>query len=1095
MKNRILTIILFISLFFNEKVSFSQTWTKYFANINFNSIVVDKNNNIWAGAGSGLYKYNGSTWINYNINNSPFPTAGGGQITALFIDAQSYLWIGFKNNALIKYDMNNTWKTILEGSFSNGSDIAAINQDYNGTMWIATYSSGIKRFDGVNWSSPIPSNYHASFSVEIDKQNNVWIANLNGSLIKYSYDSILTNYSNFSNDFRTIENGVNNDLWIGTNADGVYLFDKDTTITHHDMGMLGTYETNDIVVDNDSIVWVTNEILRKYQNGVWTEYNTMILLNNMNFLNALAIDYNGDLWIGADNGLGKYSNNGAGPILELNIAPNDYLCSNDSIILKPNIPGNYLWQDSSTNDSFTVREEGLYWLTVNYNGREYVDSIYIRQYPLYNLADTFNVCLGDSFIFHDGTVANNITTTITHNNYFQSINGCDSTVTTTVNVTIIDTSITVVGNFISSNSTSSSYQWLDCDNSSSLIPFETSKNFVANYTGNYSVMITKNGCIDTSSCYTVFESCYQNNLNKVTKIVPSIRQNYQNFGGSIATDIDQVIVGSPGQYPAPSTAYIIKKNNTGLWNINQKLNFTLPGSFGNDVSISGDYAVVGSFSGNTMTGGGAAYIFKRDSLGIWNQLQKITSSDNQLADDFGLSVSIKNNTIAVSAPRQDYDETGNNWIPDAGAIYLFELDTLSGLWQETQKIVSSNRHQSSNFGSKIIVDNETIIVGAQMNRMNEFETDSLLDAGAVYIIKKNGINWVQTQKIVAHDRAKLDYFGHSLALDNTNLVIGAYQEDDNLAGTDSLNSAGSAYIFKLDTQTGIWSESQKLIASDRDAEYYFGASVAIKDNKILIGASNPSMYTKCAIYLFEQSGGIWVEQQSIQKSLPNDDTGFGSSVCLQDNYAFAGAANARLDKFENNAFTNSGAIYVYKLCEPCLSISSFSSYADSTNQYGLIVVNNSSGNIASYFWDFGDGNSSNQPYPQHTYNQLGTYNICLTVTDINGCATTYCDTNSVHKSIGTLTINVIPPIVTSADNSIHNLEYLIRIYPNPTSTELNIDTELEISEITIIDITGKIILTAKQNTKVVNVADLSNGIYFIKLFTGEKIITRKFVKQ
>jgi hypothetical protein len=47
----------------------------------------------------------------------------------------------------------------------------------------------------------------------------------------------------------------------------------------------------------------------------------------------------------------------------------------------------------------------------------------------------------------------------------------------------------------------------------------------------------------------------------------------------------------------------------------------------------------------------------------------------------------------------------------------------------------------------------------------------------------------------------------------------------------------------------------------------------------------------------------------------------------------------------------------------------------------------------------------------------------------------------------------------------------------------------------IIDITGKVIMTTKENTSTINVADLSSGIYFINLITEEKIITRKFVKQ
>jgi hypothetical protein len=47
----------------------------------------------------------------------------------------------------------------------------------------------------------------------------------------------------------------------------------------------------------------------------------------------------------------------------------------------------------------------------------------------------------------------------------------------------------------------------------------------------------------------------------------------------------------------------------------------------------------------------------------------------------------------------------------------------------------------------------------------------------------------------------------------------------------------------------------------------------------------------------------------------------------------------------------------------------------------------------------------------------------------------------------------------------------------------------------IIDITGKKVMSTKENTNTINVTDFSNGIYFIKLITKERIITKKFVKQ
>jgi hypothetical protein len=69
------------------------------------------------------------------------------------------------------------------------------------------------------------------------------------------------------------------------------------------------------------------------------------------------------------------------------------------------------------------------------------------------------------------------------------------------------------------------------------------------------------------------------------------------------------------------------------------------------------------------------------------------------------------------------------------------------------------------------------------------------------------------------------------------------------------------------------------------------------------------------------------------------------------------------------------------------------------------------------------------------------------------------------------------------------------IYPNPTSTQLTIATEIVFNEINIIDITGKTIKTIKENTTALNVVELPLGVYFIKLITADKIITKKFIKQ
>jgi PKD repeat protein len=180
---------------------------------------------------------------------------------------------------------------------------------------------------------------------------------------------------------------------------------------------------------------------------------------------------------------------------------------------------------------------------------------------------------------------------------------------------------------------------------------------------------------------------------------------------------------------------------------------------------------------------------------------------------------------------------------------------------------------------------------------------------------------------------------------------------------------------------------------------------------------------------------------------------------------------------------------------PVQCYAGFVMYPD-TGINNVTVINSSVGTNLTYLWDFGDGNTSTLQNPSHTYATAGPFYLCLTIDDSNGCIDQYCDSigvNGVVFKTGGFTINVITPVVIGVDEL--NVIDVFSIYPNPTSTKLIIDTELEVERITIADITGKQIQSIFPNSKVLNVEDLSNGIYFIKIEGENQSIIRKFVKQ
>lgn len=84
-----------------------------------------------------------------------------------------------------------------------------------------------------------------------------------------------------------------------------------------------------------------------------------------------------------------------------------------------------------------------------------------------------------------------------------NIFGCDSIINIDLIINTVDTSITKMSDTLTSNEYGAIYQWVDCDASYAVIPGEINQFFIAVIEGNYAVIISQNGCIDTSGCYYV----------------------------------------------------------------------------------------------------------------------------------------------------------------------------------------------------------------------------------------------------------------------------------------------------------------------------------------------------------------------------------------------------------------------------------------------------------------------------------------------------------------------------------------------------------------------------------------------------------------
>ena len=216
-------------------------------------------------------------------------------------------------------------------------------------------------------------------------------------------------------------------------------------------------------------------------------------------------------------------------------------------------------------------------------------------------------------------------------------------------------------------------------------------------------------------------------------------------------------------------------------------------------------------------------------------------------------------------------------VADEGAVYPVTIDpTLT----QQQKLEASDAGAFDLFGSSVAISGETVVVGARSD-------DGAAGAGqgSAYVFVRSGGVWSQQQKLEASDAGEVDEFGFSVAISGETVVVGSWL-DDGAAGADQ----GSAYVFVR--SGGVWSQQQKLEASDAAAFDLFGDSVAISGETVVVGAifdDGAAGLFQGSAYVFVRSGGVWSEQQKLEASDAAAGDALGVSVAISGETVVVGA--------------------------------------------------------------------------------------------------------------------------------------------------------------------------------------------------------------
>lgn len=347
------------------------------------------------------------------------------------------------------------------------------------------------------------------------------------------------------------------------------------------------------------------------------------------------------------------------------------------------------------------------------------------------------------------------------------------------------------------------------------------------------------------------------------------------------------------------------------------------GDFGKAVALDGDWLVIGAdysdIDGEEIQG--SVYVYERDGSqpSGWRYETELTASNGAEFDQFGISVAIDGTTIVVGAERADvggsssqgsayvFEYQGGSWTETQiltedlsaldyyGSAVAVDGDTMAvgarfeisggkvfvyyrdgdGDWVHQRTLVDSISDSNANFGVSLALDGDVLVVGADFHDRSQGTLDN---TGAVYVFGRNQPtpdNWGRITHFTAP--ANTLRLGHSVAIDGDTIVAGARTSRGGNGG--SLSSVGEAFVYENAGRGAMsWTETQILTADDPAAYLYFGKSVAIAGDEILVGA-NGYNNDRGKVYQFSRNGG-WSQTDTFTASDATSGDGFGSAVVM-----------------------------------------------------------------------------------------------------------------------------------------------------------------------------------------------------------------------
>jgi ligand-binding sensor domain-containing protein len=226
-----------------------ETFTKEqgLAGTQVHSLRFDENGNLWAGTDEGLSRFDGDDFETFTPSNE----IADNWLRSVFKHGEE-TWVGTRRGGVSRFD-GEVWTTYTVDDNLPDNSVHAVIVDGSGTVWAGT-EQGLSRFEGAAWETALESAC------------------------------------------RCLATGIDSDVWVGTNGDGVFRIRDNESTQYEDVK---NHEINCIEVSDNGTVWVgTSQAgVYRFDGSSWVNYTTNDGLK-ANYIWSLEADENGGLWAG-----------------------------------------------------------------------------------------------------------------------------------------------------------------------------------------------------------------------------------------------------------------------------------------------------------------------------------------------------------------------------------------------------------------------------------------------------------------------------------------------------------------------------------------------------------------------------------------------------------------------------------------------------------------------------------------------------------------------------------------------------------------------------------------------------------------------------